>query len=489
MRFDLWAFTALLHCMALLPASAQMTGNTDVLSRGDSLSAMGEYSAVVALFDSHVQRHPAHAEAWLFLAKHRYWIKDIAGARRTYEAALQHHPFRHDLRLAYARLLMENGAVDAAKDVIRPLGSDVADAEVIRGTIAWWRGDLSAAAGYFESAVSTSPDHVEAASSLSSIRAGARPWIRLAGQSGADSQPLFRGGASAESGFFITHLQTLRAEVIHNRFIAEDSVTPITLASAGYTSFWPDIRLETELVAGIVSRTDSSDWTGRVDAGFRLPQGIRVGARWERVPYLYTVASISERVMTTAMQAGVSADKSGWLGEALLRRERFPDDNTKDVVYGWLMAPLVRTNVLTLQSGYAYGYQDAAEHRFTPRITSAPTPHRPPTWEGRYVPYYTPVNHQVHSVIGSIAVGPVRAVTLRASGSYGIFGSEEAPYVYLAGRAPMTGLYKHNIRPWNVRVDIQAALGSSMTLHLEGSHLATAWYDAFTANLSLYARF
>ncbi len=478
----------LLQCLAFVASSAQTADHPDVLARVTSLSDSGAYTAVVELLEPFVERHPSSAEAWRLLAQHRYWSRDLRGARSTYEKALRRHPSNADLRLSYARFLMENGEADRAAEVLRPLGSDNAEAEAIRGTIAWWAGDLTQAARYFKSALSTTPDHAEAASALASIRGGARPWIRVGGEGGADSQPLSKSGASAEAGFFITPLQTLRAELTHTRFATRDSVRPVTFASAGLRGFLPAAKLETDVAAGVISRTDSTDWTARLDAGFRLPYGLRAGARWERKPYLYTAASISEDVMTTAMQVHVSADKSGWLGEAALGHERFPDDNGKAMIYGWFMAPVLRTEGLWLQAGYAYGYQNTAEHRYTPVITNTPGPARPPTWEGRYDPYYTPLNQHTHSVTGSIALWPSRILTVRANGSYGIFGSEDTPFVYLAGRAPMTGVYNHAIHPWNARGSIAAAVSPMVTIQLEGSHMATTWYDASTLTLSVYVR-
>lgn len=383
---------------------------------------------------------------------------------------------------------MENGEEYRSAEVLRPLGRDHAEAEAIRGTIAWWAGDLTAAAQYFKSALSTNPDHSEAASSLASIRDGARPWVRFVGERAEDSQLLSRSGAGAEAGLFITPLHVLTAEVNYARFSAKSAVEDITIASAEVRSFWPLVKLETELSAGIAARTDSTEWTARLNTGFRLPHGLRLAAQWQRTPYLYTVASISKSVMTVGIQASVSVDKRGWLGEAAVARETFPDDNTKAVLYGWLMAPVIQAEILSLQAGYGYGYQSSVQHRYTPVISTPPRPAQPPTWEGRYDPYYTPLNQHTHSVTGNIAIRPSRFLTVRANGSYAFIGSEDAPYVYLAGRAPMTGIYHHTIHPWNAGGSIAGAVSPLVTIYLEGSHMATTWYEASTLSLSLHVR-
>lgn len=478
----------ILQCFVLVHASAQTTDQQDLLARVASHAAAGQFAAAVSLLDPYVKQHPTHSQMWLLLAQHQYWNKDTAGARRTYSAALLHHPSHPELRLAYARFLVETGDTGTAKKVLQPFGSDVAEAEAIRGTMAWRKGDLSAATRHFKSALLTSPSHPDAAASLATIRAASRPWIRLFGEEGTDSQPLHQRRALAEAGLFITPLHVLRAEVGYAHYSVADSVRPMPSASAGYRFYWPTARLEAEVVAGLIGRMDSTYWKGSVDAGFRLPHGMRVGARWERVPYLYTVSSLSENVETVGVQVSASINKAGWTGEVVMRRERFPDNNEKRVVYGWFMAPLIRAKVATVQAGYSYGYQHTAEHRFTPMMTSPPRPGRPPVWEGRYSPYYTPLNLQTHSVTAALAVQPLRGLTVRANGSYAFSGSEQTPYVYVAGRAPLTGLYDQKVQPWTARGSVAAALTSRISLQLEGAHSATSWYNASNVSLSLYAR-
>jgi tetratricopeptide (TPR) repeat protein len=474
-----------LALLIVLPAGGQTCDRLDALARVDSLSAIGQYGAAATLLEPLVRRSPGEAEDWLLLGQYRYWAQDIEGARTTYEQALDHHPSNQRLRVAYARFLAENRDTRDAVSVLQPLGADVADAEALRGTLAWWRGDLSSAVRHFKRAAATD---AESASALATIRAGARPWLRIGGEGGLDNQPMRQGGARTEVGVYVTPLQAMSAEVVRSAFAAGDSLTPMTFTSVSSRGFWPFARLETELTAGIVHRPGHSTWTGRAGAGWRLPHGIRVDSHWERAPYLYTVASISESVFTTSVQLRLSADHNGWLGEAVGRRERFPDRNTKEVAYAWLMAPLLRSVRATLQAGYAYGYQDAAEHRFAPVLAAAPRPGRPPEWEGRYVPYYTPLDQHVHSVTGHVSVRPVPGLTVRANGAFGFAGREDSPFVYVSGRVPVTGVYRHAIRPWNARFAVTAAVTSGLSVQIELSHLSTTWYDASDASLSLYTR-
>lgn len=472
----------------VMAASAQTVEKGDVLTLASRLSTSGDYDAVVKLLEPHIEVDSASADVWLLLAQHRYWSGDNAGARQAYEEALVRYPADGELRAAYARFLLENGRQRAAVELLAPLGSDHAEAEVIRGIAALWSGSLVSAARHFKNALRVEPEHEEAASSLATIREGARSWIRMGAERGTDTQPLTRSGVSAEAGVFVTPLQSLFVEVSHDRHAANETIVPVTRASANTRGFWPALNLETELGAGLAARTDSSVWTARADAGLRLPYGLRLGSRWERAPYLYTVAAVENMVATNGLQASVSLDRGGWIGEAAVGRESFPDDNSKSLAYAWLMAPLLQNHRVTIQAGYAYNYQNTDEHRFTPVLAGAPRPGQPPEWEGRYDPYYTPLNVQTHDLTGSIRLRPANGLTVHANGSYTVVGSEQAPFVYVAGRAPATDLYEHDIHPWNVTGSIAAAVHRDLSIHLEWSHMAKTWYDASVLNLAIYLR-
>jgi Tfp pilus assembly protein PilF len=481
--------TLVLSCLLVSFAAAQTVDGPDARSGAIQLSAQGQFRAAVDLLEPYVQRHPEDVESWILLAQNRYWLGDVSGADRSFREALARHPERDDLRIAYARFLAEQSDRRAAQGVLRPIGSGHADAEALRGTLAWWAGDLTSAARHFENVLRADENHSEALVGLNAIRAGARPWLRASVAGGRDNQPLTELGVRTQSGVFVTPLQSIQADIRHARFQASESSVPIMFASAAHTGYWPAIRLESDISGGALFRPETTLLIGRLGAGIRLPGGFNVGAHWERRPYFYTEASVSQAVFSSQLQAGVAFDNGGWLGEAAARREAFMDGNEKHVLFGWLMAPLVNTDALVVQLGYAFGYQNTSEHRFTPVLTSTPGPNQLPTWEGRYIPYHTPINEQVHSITGNVVVRAGTAITLRSGGSYAVLASEDAPFVYLWGRAPMVGIDTRAINPWTIRAGVEATLTSSIVLHLDATHLSTAWYEASTLALSLYSRF
>lgn len=470
-----------------LPTFAQAVTEPDVAKRARDLSTTGNFDTVVELLEPYVAQHLEDVEAWLLLAENQYWAGQADEARESYRKAIAHHPAHDGLRLAYARFLLESGELTAARRVLEPVPTDLAEAEALRGTIAWWSGRLTRAQNHFEAALKIDPGQPEAQAGFAAIRSGARPWVRVQAGHERDSQPLARTLTAAEVGLFATPMHAARADFRHSRFTSGQDVVPVTVLSGRVQSYWPALRLETAFSGGAARHADTTYWIGRLSGGIKPIPDIRLGVDLERKPYLYTEGSIRETVTTTSLQISAELDREGWLGQAVGRRERFHDGNEKNVVYAWLLVPLIETDHLTVQGGYAFGFQHTYEHRFRPVMTSAPAPNRPPTWEGRYIPYHTPINEQVHS---ATAAAELRwaPLSLRVGASYGLYGSEDAPFVYLSGPAPRTGIYTRVIHPWNARGGLSVDVSESMSVQLELSHMSTTWYESTSLLLTLYTR-
>ncbi|HUF09375.1 MAG TPA: tetratricopeptide repeat protein, partial [Rhodothermales bacterium] len=177
------------------------------------MSAEGRFGAVVELLNPYLEKHPEDASAWLMLAQHAYWSGQTDSAGQTFEEALRIHANHNPLRLAHARFLMETGHLAKADMVLAPLGRNNAEAETIKGTIAWWRGHLTSAAKCFRNALRLDPDQQEAESGLSSIGLATRPWMYSSGLTGTDTQPLSSLRLSVQGGAFLTPLQAVRIDI------------------------------------------------------------------------------------------------------------------------------------------------------------------------------------------------------------------------------------------------------------------------------------
>jgi tetratricopeptide (TPR) repeat protein len=487
------ARTLLLFCIATLavaiPTRAQGVGDAARLEQA------GDYGGAARVLAAVVAADPSDATSWEALARNRYWAGDARGAREAYEAGLALHPEHLPLRLGHARLLVDLQDGPAARRALRPLRTHpeaAAEAERLLGNLAYWRGDLDRAGRHFLHALAHDPSHAEARGRWEEIRALSRPWLRLNGGGLTDTQPVRGAHAEAEAGVFLSPLHTVSVSAGDRRFEAADSARGFQSARLAYRAYWPAIRLDTELAAGPLWRAGSAaDWTGRAALGLRLPGHVTATLAAERSAYLYTEASLFEPVTTTTASGRLGwAPTTGWLGEAGLARIAFPDANAQSNAYAWALAPLAAGAWGAVQAGYAFSYQHADSTRFGVVLTASPRPNQPARFEGRYAPYYTPDRLSAHSLTWAARAEPHRHVTLRAGGSYGVFASEQAPFVTTLrpGGPPLVGTYDNQFHPWEARASLEARGLGPVTASAEVRHARTAFYDVTSAVVTLLYR-
>lgn len=465
-----------------------------MLAEARRLRDNAQFAEAVKLLDAHLQGQPDDVEAARLRAQTLYWLKDFAKARSAYAEALRRHPDHEALRLDYARVLMETGDLRMAMTLLNARhqwGSGFADAATLRGTILYWQGDLAAATRSFKDALARNPEQQDAARQLREIRLLTSPWLRVTPAVWHDDQPLDHAGVALEAGWFLTPLTTmsLRSQ-------------PVRHSTALARTFWqneleishvhPGARLETRLGAGAFRRPgENLRWTGRASLGLRAAGGITLRGHFERAPYLFTLASLETPILTNRLAGTVQLDTRGWLGEAALQRQAFPDANVVRSAYAWLLGPLVNESGQTFQAGYAFAAADADEDRFVlARPQQAFSPADPGfDFSGVYDPYYTPARSVTHSLIGAFRIGKPAELVLRGGGSYGFRAREDATAFYSSGGELLSVIGRRSYTPWSARASLEIPANPSFTFTVAGESGATAYYRWTGARLDLHYRF
>lgn len=453
----------------------------------------GDYAGAARMLESYVRAHPTDAYAARLLAETLYWSGDVAAARASWAEALRRHPQDISVRLEYGRMLVQLNDSDA-RALLEPLRVEPAigaEVEFLLGMLEYWAGDLSSAKSRFETALRHSPEHPRAATALDEIRRASRPWFRAEAALERDTQPLSQRAGGGELGAYLTPLNALLVQFDVRRHDASDSARTVVAAGGTYRGYWPALRLDTELAGAILTGTalDGAEWTGRATLGVRLPLGLAITLAAERELYLRTAASITSPVLLRSLEARVDwTTGSGWIGQAAWRHGRYPDDNSGEALYGWVLAPLLRRPALELRAGYAYGQQDTRETRFVPNVFGDGTT----ASGGRYVPYHTPADQRTHGVAAAVAIAPGAAVSFRANGSYGFRASEAAPYFFnspTAGEPPVLGFYERSYHPFEARGALGVALSPALHAQLEIEHTRAAYWDTTRGSIALLHRF
>ena len=498
LRSRIFAALAAALIVLMLPAAAVSQVLTlDTVADAQRLRDNHNFVAAAQVLRALVAEHPDDGEALRLLAQTLYWLKDVSGARETYESAIVRHPEDTTTRLQYARMLAETRDAARARTLLRPLlemNAVRADAATLMGLVAYWDGDYAGARRLFLEALQANPDQEEARRSLQDIRAVSAPWVRVFSAGWHDNQPLDSLAFGLEAGWSMRPLTELTARVEPIQYRLGDVTRTISVAEVALKHYVAPSRLELELAGGTVRRSQISgvsEWTGRGSVGVRLPQHVTLRVRIERAPYLHTTASIDTPVIVQTMAGLVQLDQRGWTGEAAYQRESYPDNNAARTAYGWMLAPLARQHGAQVQAGYAFSYSDADATRFALVSPTQPYPPGDPRFNlvGHYAPYYTPSHLLTHAAIGAVTAGPIRGVAVHIDGSYAFRATDDAPYFAVINGGVVPGTYLRTLTPWHGRGSVDITLRDGLTLTPTGEIGQTAFYSSATAGLQLTYRF
>lgn len=483
-------------------ASAAQERTLDARAQAIRLRDAGDFKAAIAVLRAHLATHPGDGDALRLLAQLLYWTKDFAGARATSEQALTIHPEDTELRLQYAQMLIETWSGHRAREVLAPVISSATGgrADAILGTLDYWEGDLNGADKHFRSAIAAGNADPAVRRMHADIAVLTAPWIRIAPSYEHDDQPIDRKGAHAEIGWFPIPSTSLSLSGDGMQLDAADTVSrTVSQAELGMRHYAAAAHADIQLGIGGVKRSfgAGSDMIGDIGVAVHLPQHFVLGVNASRSAYLATEASLSQAVMTNKAMAYLRFQHpAGWLGETAYRLERFPDSNNLTSAYAWLLAPLVHSSQLNLGLGYAGSLQNSSESRFALAHPTQPFPPGDPRFdlEGRYQPYYTPIDIQSHSVIGAVSAHPSPATTFNAGGSYAFYATESAPvFMPVSTTAPAAVSvqrlsFTRHFNPWTAHASFTANATADVAFTANAEVFGTAFYMATSASVGLTYR-
>ena len=501
MRRPIRLVTVALALLAPVLGAQQTEAPKDTIAEARRLRDAGAYAAAAGLLAPYVSAHPEDPGTARMAALMSYWSKDVASARATYETVLGNHPDDADVRLEFARFLVDLGQASRARQVIVPVAENgdrdlpaTRQAITLLATLDYWRGDFSSARRAFISALRADSADTAARRQLREIEVVSASWVRVGGFGWHDDQPLNRATTELEGGWFASPVTPLGVRVTSTRFSHDDVAETVSRAEASFATFLPGPRLDISAAAGVLTRTfgESSDWTGRASLGFRLPRNVVLEGSYERAPYTNTTASLETPVITRTAAATLRwRAPSGWTGNATASREAFDDDNSITTGYAWLLAPLLHRSGGDLHVGYSFAAQAAEHSRFVPRLGKANLPPGPPQGEvaGFYYPYYTPRDLRVHSALASATARPSPRWSLTANGSWGVHVRDDAPVLIAVSNPPNASIvrayYPRDFTPWNLRGAIEGAATDAVRLALTAEHGTGAYYAFTTVGVRL----
>lgn len=340
-----------------------------------------------------------------------------------------------------ARALRDSGryreSIELLQNYLQRAPADY-NAELVLAEAYYWSGDFGSAARHFRSVLRRDPNNAAAKRQLDEIRATMRPVYELSVNFAHDNQPTNRSFATAGFRYFLTPFVSARL-----RLTGEHA----TAGNAALDRIDPEISLTAAIA-----------------------KGFSINAAFERPRYTATISSLTTPVNATTARLALQLDRKNWLGEAAVQHVGYSDDNTALTAYAWLLAPVLRSDNALLQVGYAFGWNDAAESRFSTT--------------GLYDPYFTPEQETVHSIAASMSTWTKRGVRFQVNGSYGIKADRDAPSIQ--GR--VIRFARQSFQPYQAHAGVTFPLSRRATLTIDAEHTKTAFYNYNRTGVSTSVR-
>jgi hypothetical protein len=492
------------QCAFVAVAGGQTAPPGDTLAEARRLTDASDFAGAAALMRRYAESHPDDVGSARFAALMAYWAKDRTTADSLYARSFSDHPGDANLRLEYGRFLIETGATRRARTVLEPMVGDssafqtgeIARARTLIGTAEYWQGDFTSARREFVSALELDSSVTDARRQLREIELAAASWVRVGADLWDDDQPLGFAAADADGAWFVNPLTPLGVRARSTVFDRDGISESVLSAEASLATYVPAARLELSVGAGVLERSfdASTDWTGRAALGFRLPRTLSLQARYARSPYTSTIRSLTRAIMVQTVEGGARwGTPRRWMGEAVGRRETYPDDNHVSTGFGWVLAPLVSRDGGTLHAGYGFTASSADNSRFVPRGDVSVVPLPPGQGlqpvAGEYNPYYTPRNLRVHSALVRVGLRGADRWSLEANGRYAISAHDDAPMLVALASPPNTIVsrlfFRRSFTPWNARGSLDWAASPAVRVGLAVEHGREAFYSFTSARAQL----
>jgi tetratricopeptide (TPR) repeat protein len=470
--------------------------DADTLALAHKLTDEKAFVEATNLLASYEKTHPANTDAVRLHLQLLYWQHQLPAAAELYHRAIGQQPAATGLLLDYGRILYETKQYPQAETLLGALlqsEPDNAEALTMLGIMSYYEGKLPLADSYLTKVLATHPGDATAQAFAQKLRAERAPYLQLRTTYRADDQPLYLLENKVEVGVYRSSLlaPSLQAVLWDTRDSIGGFRQHIQLL-AGNKSTLLNQKLVVQLNAGIFKHAaqGAPSFVGLATLHYKLPKGFALEASGSRSPYLYTIGSSREAVLTGQVYGALLFQSpTGWQGQAQFTENYLPGSNRITGLSAWLLSRALVLGPVYVKGGYSFSYNDALYSTYSPllgpsRVVAAERP-----IAGTYGAYFTPEQQLIHSLLlnTDIKVGSRCWVLLK--GSVGVFAHAQNPYLFLNGDAAAPfidqGFYTEHYTPYEVKGQVSYSLSAHVGLEGGYGHMRSFFYTANQAFTNL----
>ena len=456
------------------------------------------------LMKSYGKDHPDDFNtAWLY-AKTAYLANRISVSGKQYRKAIRLSPGNLYARLDYADYLVNTGRFEQAQgnlDAYLAYDKGNYKALVLKSKIDYWQSDYKAANQKLDKIPGEYSGEPDVTRLRNDINLAESPWLGINGNFFADNQPLQCYNLSASAGLFLHPHASPYIRLAEPLFDADGVYQLASWIQVGNRSVFAKPGMNLDLSLGFIKfpSANTYSWSGSAELSktffYHLPVSLTVCQN----PYFSTLGSIDARVFEDHITLTAGWDRqTSWYGQATVDYSFYPIDNSG--IYsgnGWVFAPPVSLAPFTFRVGYGFAYSNADVNQFVAEKTVDEIISDYSTTteiKGVYVPYFTPRNQQVHSLLIGIQIHPGKVIRIGLNANFGLMAMADIPYLFLDKDANGTvfinkGYSYQHYTPIEATGKIAFRISNTVNLEADYTFSSTYFYIRNYTDIGLKIRF
>lgn len=399
--------------------------NPKIYKQVKTLLEEQKYDKAYKIFGKYAAKHSNDIYAQWIMGQIAFRAKKPEEAIEIYEANIAKHPEATDLKIDYCGLLVKAGKLNKAEKVIEsylPYLNGDASLYFLLAQTQFWKADYLKAKGNIEKALWLTPDNKDFKNLQEEIQNMLAPWVSLGGKLDWDNQPLSKGNTELKAGkYFNAYFNTelaLQMPIYQND--SDKSICyGLQLANSSYFS---STKTSVGLQVGFEKQAFTNElnliWQANIKQN--IWKHLNLNLSGGQSPYLSTVYSLYHPYKTSNVGAVLSWDKETGINGQVSADCRLIDNNKLYNLGGWAVSPALKLWILELKAGYGFAFSSSEKDVYQSADTS----------NTGFYPYFSPKNMQVHKLIANINIKATQNLKLSITGSYGIYGSIDAPSLY-----------------------------------------------------------
>lgn len=465
----------------------------------------GKIKAAYRLIKKYSSYHPQDFNTtWLF-AQSAYNTHHIKKSKLLYNKAISLSPKNLYLQLDYANKLVNIGDYERAKKLlIKYLSFDDMNTEAITSMarISYWQCDYNNALSELKKIQPVEIHSKEITSFKQEIQIAKSPWISIKESYLSDDQPLQGLTSELQGGIYLHPLSSLHFLMQVPVFITGNETSQAYRVQVGNKSVIGKAKMEIEAGLGLVKFPvkRAITWTGNLAIDKVFIRHLKISFMAGRNPYFYTLSSIDKRIVDNhgSLKLGWN-DLNSWNGEASYDVHQFPlDNNYLNGFSAWGFAPPIKFSVVELRFGYSYNYSTSQKNHFAPEQSLSDIL---ANWDpsaqikGIYIPYFTPQDQSVHSILAGIGISPGKIVKLNINAGFGFYATAQIPYIFLDSNKTVSAIefkndfVREHFFPVQVNAALSVAASGTVRLRVEYSYNKTYYFNSHYAGIGLTINF